>query len=95
MYILSVYKTMVTRTLTPYQCYRLLTWTTDDDECEAGCGIFMNEDRYAEGLLGHYCSLACLEAEEGEPCEPNNEHEHYLETNTRPRGDREDFHSDG
>ena len=53
----------------------------------------MREGRYVEGEIGHYCSQDCLEAEEGAAFEPDDDL--YIETNTRPRGDREDFHSDG
>ena len=79
--------------MTAYQAYRRLTWTSASDECEAGCGRIMNEESYVEGKLGHYCSQDCLEAEEGGVFEADDDL--CIETNTRPRGDREDFHSDG
>jgi hypothetical protein len=56
--------------LTDYQCYRSMTWTTDSDECEAGCGAVMSEGAYAEGALGHYCSAKCRSAEESGDSEP-------------------------
>lgn len=45
--------------MTEYQSYRTMSWTTDRDECEAGCGTLMAEGRYVEGRWGHYCSSAC------------------------------------
>lgn len=67
-------------TLTAYQSYRSMSWTTDADECEEGCGTVMAEGRYVEGRYGHYCSKRCARAAStgGGADEP-----------------REDFHSDG
>lgn len=46
-------------TMTAYQAYRTMKWTTDQDLCE-GCGtIVLSEGNYVEGRFGHYCSDAC------------------------------------
>jgi len=68
--------------LTPYQCYRSMSWTTDGDKCEAACGATLSEGRYTLGRLGHYCSEACCDKEEGQG-----------EGADCPS--REDFHADG
>ena len=56
-----------------------MSWTSDHDECENGCGNIMSEDHYVEGRYGHYCSEKC-KIEASPPIDVD---------------DREDFHSDG
>lgn len=46
--------------MTPWQCYRSMSWTSDNDECENACGKILGPDSYVEGNLGHYCSEECL-----------------------------------
>lgn len=51
---------------TPWQAYRTMSWTSDNDECEQACGKTMGPEAYVEGELGHYCSRKCRdEAESG------------------------------
>ncbi len=52
--------------MTDYDSYRTMPWTSDHDECEAGCGVVMAEGRYVEGDHGHYCSRRCLYEQEGD-----------------------------
>lgn len=42
-----------------WNAYLSMSWTSEDDECEAACGVVMGPDRYVEGHLGHYCSTKC------------------------------------
>ena len=51
-------------TLTAYQSYRSMSWTTDADKCENDCGVTMSEEHYVEGRYGHYCGTACKAAAE-------------------------------
>ena len=57
--------------MTAYQQYAAMSWTTDSDECEEGCGAVMSENSYVSGTLGHYCSTGCRSrAEASPPSEP-------------------------
>ena len=66
-------------TLSDWECYRSMSWTTDNDECENACGRVMGPDAYVEGARGHYCSHECRD-----------ESEYSYEDDYR-----EDFHADG
>lgn len=49
-----------------FASYLSMNWTTEYDECEAGCGQVMGPDAYFEGHFGHFCSHECADNEEPE-----------------------------
>ena len=51
-------------TLTAYQSYRSMSWTTDADKCEECNDVTLAEGSCVVGLFGNYCSEeCCIEAE--------------------------------
>lgn len=52
-----------TKTLTTYQQYRSMRWTTDADKCEHCGKVTLAEGSCVEGAYGWFCSAACRKAE--------------------------------